>query len=602
MSQQEERSPPEMSQDGSTPTNISDVQNTPSAPPSLPASTPRELETPASARAQSVRSRLSGSSPALSLSSTPRGSDRSRSSPSVGRSDLGSFSAYNPNRRGMDQGGSPDDGSDGNDPSQGPRASIWGTNINAERTQNRIYEFFKHFRLSESSAGDEPFYLDYLEQLIAAQEDFVNLDFKHLQSFDEGLYKQVVSYPSEVVPMVDMVLGKLIEELFPDAGPYRVMVRPFNLPKENKLRELDPSDIDKLVSIKGMVTRTSQVIPDLKVAFFECSECAASKEVAVDRGQIAEPQQCDETTCQAKNSFHVIHNRCHFTDKQIVRLQEAPEDMPEGETPQTVSMCVWDKMVDVAKPGDRVEVTGVYRAVAVRSNPRHRTVRSLYKTYVDILHVRKLDKGKLRTEADEDATNETRSACQVKRTWRSLFLARTPLVARSNALARAPASCAARALLRAVGVTLRAVRLANARPKAKSAPKRRARTVPRHICALSLRHTRAQESNELNATSEERVARLKELSRSPDLYEKLAQALAPSVWEMGDIKKGVLLQLFGATNKQIDKEAAVGPLAREPRLELFLSVYAPRLQPSESPLPFPTSPALSALSAAHPRC
>jgi len=390
----------------------------------------------------------------------------------------------------MDQGGSPDDGSDGNDPSQGPRASIWGTNINAERTQNRIYEFFKHFRLSESSAGDEPFYLDYLEQLIAAQEDFVNLDFKHLQSFDEGLYKQVVSYPSEVVPMVDMVLGKLIEELFPDAGPYRVMVRPFNLPKENKLRELDPSDIDKLVSIKGMVTRTSQVIPDLKVAFFECSECAASKEVAVDRGQIAEPQQCDETTCQAKNSFHVIHNRCHFTDKQIVRLQEAPEDMPEGETPQTVSMCVWDKMVDVAKPGDRVEVTGVYRAVAVRSNPRHRTVRSLYKTYVDILHVRKLDKGKLRTEADEDATNETRSACQ--------------------------------------------------------------------------------ESNELNATSEERVARLKELSRSPDLYEKLAQALAPSVWEMGDIKKGVLLQLFGATNKQIDKEAAGGSSRKRGEMNVLL--------------------------------
>ena len=60
--------------------------------------------------------------------------------------------------------------------------------------------------------------------------------------------------------------------------------------------------------------------------------------------------------------------------------------MPEGETPQTVSMCTWMDMVDVCKPGDRVEITGIYRASPVRFNPRHRTVRSIYKTYVDIVH------------------------------------------------------------------------------------------------------------------------------------------------------------------------------------------------------------------------
>ena len=89
--------------------------------------------------------------------------------------------------------------------------------------------------------------------------------------------------------------------------------------------------------------------------------------------------------------MRIMHNRSGFADKQIIRLQEAPEHIPEGETPHTQSMCTWDTLVDVAKPGDRVEVTGVYRAVPLRVNPRQRSVRSIYKTYVDIVHIKKLD-------------------------------------------------------------------------------------------------------------------------------------------------------------------------------------------------------------------
>ena len=42
----------------------------------------------------------------------------------------------------------------------------------------------------------------------------------------------------------------------------------------------------------------------------------------------------------------------------MLRLQESPEDIPEGETPHAVSVCVFDTLVDYARPGDRVEVRG----------------------------------------------------------------------------------------------------------------------------------------------------------------------------------------------------------------------------------------------------
>ncbi|RZC58318.1 hypothetical protein C5167_005616 [Papaver somniferum] len=63
-----------------------------------------------------------------------------------------------------------------------------------------------------------------------------------------------------------------------------------------------------------------------------------------------------------------------FADKQIVRLQEIPDDIPEGGTPHTVILLMHDKLIDAGKPGDRVE------------------------TYVDFLHIKKTDKSRMQAE------------------------------------------------------------------------------------------------------------------------------------------------------------------------------------------------------------
>jgi len=39
------------------------------------------------------------------------------------------------------------------------------------------------------------------------------------------------------------------------------------------------------------------------------------------------------------------------------------------------------------------------------------------------------------------------------------------------------------------------------------------------------------------------VAKLKELSKQPDIYERLTKSLAPNIWELDDVKKGLLCQV-----------------------------------------------------------
>lgn len=43
-------------------------------------------------------------------------------------------------------------------------------------------------------------------------------------------------------------------------------VRIFNLDDVRPIRDLDPIDIDSLVALKGMITRTGNIIPDLRSA------------------------------------------------------------------------------------------------------------------------------------------------------------------------------------------------------------------------------------------------------------------------------------------------------------------------------------------------
>lgn len=60
--------------------------------------------------------------------------------------------------------------------------------------------------------------------------------------------------------------------------------------------------------------------------------------------------------------------------------------MPASQTPHTVALYAHEDLVDKVKPGDRVCVTGIYRAVPLKLSNRMRTLKAIYKTYIDVLH------------------------------------------------------------------------------------------------------------------------------------------------------------------------------------------------------------------------
>ena len=244
-----------------------------------------------------------------------------------------------------------------------------------------------------------------LRECLERENYQLDLDCQHLDAYDPVLYKKLVAYPQEIIPLFDVVANEhFVERVLPpgEEAFTRIQVRTFNLRETRAMRNLNPSDIDKMVAVRGMVTRCSAVIPDLKMAFFKCLVCGEHPELTfVDRGRVNEPPlRC--AGCQNLGTMTLIHNRCVFANKQQIKMQETPDAIPEGETPHTVSMCVFDSLVDEAKPGDRVEITGVYRAVPIRSAPTQRVLKSVYKTYIDVIHIRKDRSARIKNTAARD--------------------------------------------------------------------------------------------------------------------------------------------------------------------------------------------------------
>lgn len=66
--------------------------------------------------------------------------------------------------------------------------------------------------------------------------------------------------------------------------------------------------------------------------------------------------------------FFVLPDSCKCVDSQVLKLQETPENVPNGEMPRHIQLYMDRYLCDKIVPGNRVTVTGIYSIKKVNSN------------------------------------------------------------------------------------------------------------------------------------------------------------------------------------------------------------------------------------------
>ena len=228
-------------------------------------------------------------------------------------------------------------------------------------------------------------YRSLIASSAAHRKQSIMVDHSDLISFDEKLSHLIVGEPMKYLPILDKAAYKQLQVEDPEyaATVSEFKARIFNLPYKIPIREIRAAHLRKLIAIDGIMVRASDIRPMLRVAVFRCANCGAKYRVPQETSRITPPERC--ARCMSRRSrFELIPEESEYIDFQLVGIQEKPEDLPPGQLPRIIDVGLRGDIVDLARPGDRVIITGILKTIQDREPEALRKTSKIYLEAVSI--------------------------------------------------------------------------------------------------------------------------------------------------------------------------------------------------------------------------
>ena len=234
---------------------------------------------------------------------------------------------------------------------------------------NDLEKFLKAFKDRDSNYK----YFDRINNMMASGAQSLIVDYIDLDSYNPLLAKEITHKPDEYLEAFNEAVLSVLREIHPDYEQEireKIRVRIGNYTVQKGLREINADLINKLVSISGMVVRSSEVKPLAKKVAYKCTNCNTVTEAQLKGLVMKKPIKCP--ACSEKE-LEMDPESSLFIDFQMVRLQELPEDLPAGQLPHYIEVTVMSDLVDQCRPGDRIILTGIIRIEQEQLAPQAKT-------------------------------------------------------------------------------------------------------------------------------------------------------------------------------------------------------------------------------------
>jgi len=223
--------------------------------------------------------------------------------------------------------------------------------------EERFQEFLRTFQPEKG----EYKYRKRLGQLRNIGQHYVVVDFEDLLAYDQELAKLLVDKPDEYFPYIERSGWAQLKIEDPEYAEMikKIRVRFRKLPERYSLRKVGQAQLSKLLLVDGIIVRATPVRPLVTRAAFQCRKCNSLTFVEQSGLVMREPELCGR--CRSK-LLDFMEKQSTFINSQELRMQERPEDLPPGQLPRAIDVKLFEDLVDVARPGDRISLTGIVRA------------------------------------------------------------------------------------------------------------------------------------------------------------------------------------------------------------------------------------------------
>ncbi|KAI0155369.1 MCM-domain-containing protein [Hypoxylon sp. FL1284] len=235
----------------------------------------------------------------------------------------------------------------------------WVSQLSVQRTIKREFKAFLTEYTDESGSS---VYGNRIRTLGEINAESLEVSFDHLSSSKAILAYYLANAPAEMLKLFDDVAMEVVLLHYPDYERIHsdIHVRIFDLPVHYTLRQLRQSHLNCLVRVSGVVTRRTGVFPQLKYVKFDCTKCGVTLGPFQQESNV-EVKISFCQNCQSRGPFTLNSEKTVYRNYQKLTLQESPGTVPAGRLPRTREVILlWD-LIDKAKPGEEIEVTGIYR-------------------------------------------------------------------------------------------------------------------------------------------------------------------------------------------------------------------------------------------------
>lgn len=178
------------------------------------------------------------------------------------------------------------------------------------------------------------------------------------------------------------------------------------------IRDIKADSVGKLINMKGIVTRTTEVKPMMQVATYTCDQCGVETYQIVSGTSFMPLQQCSGEDCRVNRSggkLSLITRGSKFTKFQEIKIQEHNDSVPTGGIPRTVTVYCTGDLTRQCTPGDHVSVSGIYLPLKKEG---YMAMNSglVSDTFIDAHKITRLNK----TESDAALDDEELSEAEVE--------------------------------------------------------------------------------------------------------------------------------------------------------------------------------------------
>lgn len=313
--------------------------------------------------------------------------------------------------------------------------------------------------------------------------------FEDVEKFNQNLSTAIIQEYFRIYPFLCQAVSIFVKDRTELKKEKECYVAFTEVPTRQKVRELTTAKIGTLIRISGQVVRTHPVHPELVSGTFMCMDCQTEIRNVEQQFKYTQPTICRNPVCANRRRFMLEVDKSTFVDFQKVRIQETQAELPRGAIPRSVEIILRAENVETVQAGDRYDFTGTLIVVpdvgALQMPGAKAEIGSRHK------------KG----ENSSEGVRGLKALGVRDLNYRMAFLA-----------------CSIQATKSVFGGT-----------------------------ELALEEITPEDMKK--QMTNDQWTRVYEMSRDTNLYNNLITSLFPSIYGNEEVKRGVLLQLFGGVAK-----------------------------------------------------